>query len=70
MKRKPEEEEEEARQQRVLDQIKRHQGRGIPVPVGRFHEDSEPVRKKRIRKNEKRRLRDLACSHNKGMGDE
>ena len=61
-------EEDEARQERVLAQFKRA-GRMPTPPPGHFHEPGEKQKRRKDRKKERNRLRDIARSHN-SMGDE
>ena len=69
MNRNKAEAEEEARQERVLEQLKLS-GR-VPVPPpGHFHHTGEKQRRKKDRKQERTRLRDLVRSRSKGMGDD
>lgn len=69
MKRRHQDDEDEVRQQRILDQLKRH-GRIPTPPPGYYHDTGEKQQQRKNRKRERTRLRDLARSHNKGFNDE
>jgi len=60
--------EDEARQQRLLDQLKMH-GRAPAVPSSYFHDTGTKQRLRKNRQGEKHRLKDLATKHNQGDTD-
>ena len=64
-KQRRDEEDDEARQQKILDQLKDY-GRLPTPPPGFFHE-SDKVRRRQEKKRERARLRDLARNHNQGF---
>lgn len=61
--------EDEARQERILEQLKQSGRAPVPKP-GYFHDTGEKQRRKRDRKKERTRLRGLARNHNNGFDDE
>jgi hypothetical protein len=63
-KQRRDEEDDEARQEKILDQLKEY-GRLPTPPPGIFHE-SDKQRRKRVRKDERNRLRSLAQTVNSG----
>ena len=65
MSKRRDEDDDEARQERILEQLRKH-GR-LPTPPPGYTHESEKQKRKANRKDERNRLRDLARNHNEGL---